>query len=197
LLVSDVLTSRFVEGGVRFSRMREFAYIHEEGAVPKGLKGIPFLAHFDRAHLDDILYSSSIIECDPGDAVIEEGGSGSRIYILTSGEVEISKKGERLAVLNTVGDIFGELAALGDEVRSATVRAVKPTLLLAVDQKFLQDIKPRQENPAFYASFFEFLGRLTAQRLKSTSDSLSRMEARVAALEAELRELRARQFTAV
>jgi CRP-like cAMP-binding protein len=185
------------EEGLLFFRMREFAYIHEEGAVPKGLKGIPFLAHFERSHLDDILYSSSIIECEPGDAVIEEGGSGSRIYILTSGEVEISKKGERLAVLNTVGDIFGELAALGDEVRSATVRAVKPTLLLAVDQKFLQDIKPRQENPAFYASFFEFLGRLTAQRLKSTSDALSRMEARVAALESELEELRAQRLTTV
>lgn len=177
--------------------MREFAYIHEEGAVPKGLKGIPFLAHFERAHLDDILYSSSILECEPGDAVIEEGGTGSRIYILTSGEVEISKKGERLAVLNTVGDIFGELAALGDEMRSATVRAIKPTLLLAVDQKFLQDIKPKHEHPAFYAAFYEFLGRLTAQRLRATSDLLSRMEARVADLEEEVQELRAQQLTSV
>ena len=177
--------------------MREFAYIHEEGEVPQGLKGIPFLAHFDRAHLDDILYSSCIIECEPGDAVIEEGVNGSRIYILTSGEVEILKKGERLAVLNTVGDIFGELAALGDEMRPATVRATRSTLLLAVDQKFLQDIKPKNEHAAFYAAFYEFLGRLTAQRLRATSDLLSKMEARIADLEAEVKELRARALTSV
>jgi CRP-like cAMP-binding protein len=166
--------------------MREFAYIHDEGSLPEALRSIAFLSHFDRRHLDDILYSSCIIECDPGDAVIEEGGTGSRIYILTSGEVEILKRGERLAVLNKIGDIFGELAALGDEVRSATVRATRPTLLLAVDQKFLQDIKPVREYPDFYAALYEFLARLTANRLRATSELLSRTEARVAELEARL-----------
>jgi hypothetical protein len=66
-----------------------------------------------------------------------------------------------------------------------------------VDQKFLQDIKPRNEHAAFYAAFYEFLGRLTAQRLRATSDLLSKMEARIADLEAEVKELRSRALTHV
>ena len=41
-----------------------------------------------------------------------------------------------LASFKNTGDIFGELAALGDELRSATVQANSKSFLLAVDQKF-------------------------------------------------------------
>jgi len=169
--------------------MREFAYIHEEGKLPDGLKGLPFLETFEADHLDDVLYSSSLVECEPGDTVIEEGGSGSRIYILLAGSVEISKGGEILASLKGHGDVFGELAALGDELRTATVRSLDKTFLLAVDQKFLQDTKPKKENPSFYAAFYEFLARITATRLKATSEELSRIERELHETRSELEKL--------
>jgi len=170
--------------------MREFAYIHEEGAVPQGLKGIPFLAHFERAHLDDILYSSCIIECDAGDAVIEEGVSGSRIYILTSGKSKFSKKASVWLCSTPSGTFL--VSWLPSATRCVPLRfgPPDPPCFRAVDQKFLQDIKPKHEHPAFYSAFYEFLGRSTAQRLRATSDMLSRMEARVADLEAELEAIR-------
>lgn len=168
--------------------MREYAYIHEEGKLPDSLKGLPFLETFEEDHLDDVLYSSCLVECEKGDVIIEEGGSGSRIYILLAGSVEISKGGEALARLSGHGDIFGELAALGDELRSATVRALGKAFLLAVDQKFLQDTKPKKENPRFYAAFYEFLARITASRLKATSEELSRVERELHRLQKELAE---------
>lgn len=170
--------------------MREFAYIHEEGKIPETLQGVPFLQSFEKQHLDDVLYSSSIIECDPGDVVIEEGGSGSRIYILMAGAVDVAKNGEILASFSNTGDIFGELAALGDEMRSATVKANSKSFLLAVDQKFLHDIKPREENPNFYAAFYEFLARVIAQRLKATSMELARLDAELDAAKEELAKLK-------
>jgi len=54
---------------------------------------------------------------------------------------------------------------------------------LAVDQKFLQDIKPRDEHPAFYAALYEFIARVTAGRLEITSRKL-------AVAEKEIRELK-------
>ncbi|MEM0970613.1 MAG: cyclic nucleotide-binding domain-containing protein, partial [Verrucomicrobiota bacterium] len=164
-----------------------FAYIHEEGKIPDEMRGLPFLESFKKQHLDDILYSSSLMECEDGDVIIEEGGSGSRIYILLSGAVEISKAGETLARLRGHGDTFGELAALGDELRSATVRAQGKAILLAVDQKFLQDTKPREKNPEFYAAFYEFLARITATRLKATSEELSRLERQLHDAQEQLR----------
>ncbi len=176
--------------------MREFAYIHEEGQIPETLQSVPFLKSFESGHLDDVLYSSSIIECDPGDAIIEEGGSGSRIYILMAGGVTISKGGEKLATITNPGEIFGELAALGDEMRSATVSATDKTFLLAVDQKFLQDVKPKKENPSFYAAFYEFLARVTAARLKATSEELSRFERTLHETQAELAALKGEKASA-
>lgn len=170
--------------------MREFAYIHEEGKIPETLQGVPFLQSFEEEHLDDVLYSSSIIECDQDDVVIEEGGSGSRIYILMAGSVDVVKNGEVLASFKSTGDIFGELAALGDEMRSATVRANSKTFLLAVDQKFLQDIKPKEANPEFYAAFYEFLARVIATRLKATSMELARLDKQLDEAKAELAKLK-------
>jgi hypothetical protein len=50
---------------------------------------------------------------------------------------------------------------------------------LAVDQKFLHDIRPRDEDPAFHASLFEFVARLIAKKLDATSRRLAEVEKRL------------------
>jgi hypothetical protein len=57
-----------------------------------------------------------------------------------------------------------------------------------VDQKFLQDIKPREEDPAFYAALYEFIARVTAGRLQATSRRLAELELEVKSLQAKLAE---------
>jgi CRP/FNR family transcriptional regulator, cyclic AMP receptor protein len=164
--------------------MKEYAFIHEHGQVPESLRAVPFLGSFNEEQLDDVLNSSSYIHCENGDAIIEEGAIDSRIYVLLSGAVEVRKAGKVLATISRPGEVFGELAVVNEDRRSASVVAAKSTVCLAVDQKFLQDVKPREEFPAFYASLYEFIARVTATRLQATSR-------RLAEVEKELRELRA------
>jgi CRP/FNR family transcriptional regulator, cyclic AMP receptor protein len=166
--------------------MKEFAFIHEHGQVPQSLRAVPFLESFNDDQLDDVLNSSSYISCEEGDTIIKEGAVDSRIYILLSGGVEVCKDGKTLTSIKRPGEVFGELAVVNDDRRSASVVAVKPTVCLAVDQKFLQDIKPREEHPAFYASLYEFIARVTAGRLQATSRRLSELELEVKALKAKL-----------
>ncbi len=156
--------------------MKEFAYIHEEGNVPDTLRKVPFLESFSEEHLNDVLHSSAILECEPGDVIIEEGETGSRIHILLAGTLEVVKDGDVLASLINTGDIFGEMAALSDEVRSASVISKTRSFCLAVDQKFLEYMKPKKENPAFYAALYEFIAKLTAKRLKATSEHLAKVD---------------------
>lgn len=163
--------------------MKEFAYIHDEGNVPDTLRKIPFLEAFSEEHLNDVLHSSAIVECDPGDIIIAEGEDASRIFILLGGEVDVVKDGNTLVTMDSVGDIFGELAALEDEVRSASVVARTQAFCLAVDQRFLEYAMPKEDNPRFYASLYEFIAKLTAKRLKATSQVLARVDK-------ELRELK-------
>jgi CRP/FNR family transcriptional regulator, cyclic AMP receptor protein len=156
--------------------MKEFAFIHEHGAVPDALRAVPFLGSFDDDQLDDVLDSSSYLQCEPGDVIIEEGEIDSRIYILLSGTIEVCKGGKLIVAISRAGEVFGELAVVNEDRRSASVIAKTKVVCLAVDQKFLQDIKPRDEHPAFYAALYEFIARVTAGRLEITSRKLATAE---------------------
>jgi CRP-like cAMP-binding protein len=165
--------------------MKELLYIHDEGKFSDSLKQIPFLRSFKEEHLEDILNSSCILECEPGDEILSEGNPANRIFILLTGKLEVTKDGEHLADFSNTGDLFGELAALKDEHRSASVVATERTYCLAIDQKFLEDILPKEQNPEFYAALYGFIANIMAERLKRTSEELSRVEK-------ELHELRSK-----
>lgn len=68
------------------------------------------------------------------DEIIGEGEKGDALYIITRGQVEVFKEGARIAELRD-GDFFGEMALLGDQVRTATVKAKIPTTLLRLNRK--------------------------------------------------------------
>jgi CRP-like cAMP-binding protein len=164
--------------------MKEFAYIHDEGTRPAALQTVPLFKTFTEEQLDDVLNSSNLLQCDVGDAIIEEGSIDSRIYILLSGTLEVRVGGKHVVNIARSGEVFGELALVNQDKRLASVVAATKAVCLAVDQKFLQDIHPRDEDPAFYASLYEFVARLIAKKLDSTSRYLGEVER-------ELRELKA------
>jgi len=84
-----------------------------------------------------ILAITREVEFLDGETIMEEGAPGSTMYIITKGAVEISKtltmalgKGEheeREKVLTTLKAedhvVFGEMALIGEEVRSASIFA--------------------------------------------------------------------------
>jgi|GEM_PF-437290 len=156
--------------------MKEFAYIHDEGATPAALQTVPLFKTFSEEQLDDVLNSSNLLQCDVGDAIIQEGTIDSRIYILLSGTLEVRVGGKHVANIARSGEVFGELALVNQDKRLASVVAATKAVCLAVDQKFLQDIHPRDEDPAFYAALYEFVARLIAKKLDATSRYLAGVE---------------------
>jgi CRP/FNR family cyclic AMP-dependent transcriptional regulator len=166
--------------------MKEFAYIHEEGKLPTLLNNIPFLESFTDGHRNDILYSSYFIQCDAGEVLIEQGADDSRIFILLTGEAEVVKDSEPITVINKSGEVFGELAIVSDEKRSATVRAKSELLCLVIDQKFLSEIKPEGQNASYYAAFYGFLCKVMADRLKRNTQHLAKLEREIEELRAAL-----------
>jgi CRP-like cAMP-binding protein len=162
--------------------MKEYAYIHEDGTLPTELKTVPFLNSFNDEQLDEVLTSSNIIQAEPGDVIIQEGSIDTRIYILLSGELEVRVGGKRVAAITRAGEVFGELALVNQDKRVASVVAAQSSFCLAVDQKFLQDIHPREEDPAFHAALFEFVARLIAKKLDATSRRLAEVEKELRAL---------------
>ena len=112
-----------------------------------------------------------------GHVVVRQGEYGEHIYAVQEGELEVVKErkggGEiQVAVLRS-GDIFGEMAILQKEVRSATVRTLTETRLLTVDKKtFMSRV---HEDPSLAFNIV----RMMAQRIRSLNAKLGERRARV------------------
>jgi CRP-like cAMP-binding protein len=156
--------------------MKEFAYIHDGTQSPSSLRAVPALSSFTTEQLDEVLNSSSLLQCEPGDHIIREGSIDSRIYVLLSGDLEVRVGERRVAMISRPGEVFGELALVNQDKRLASVVAASRAVCLAVDQKFLQDIHPRESDPDFHAALYEFVARLVVRKLEATSRRLAEVE---------------------
>lgn len=80
------------------------------------------------------IYSSSY---ESGDVIFREGDAGDSAYIVESGAVEISmiQNGQR-TVLSRIGEggLFGEMAVIDDQPRTATVVALEKTNLVSISR---------------------------------------------------------------
>ena len=83
----------------------------------------------------------------PGDVVLENGALGREIYLIVEGSVEVVKaQGEEETFLGQrgPGELIGEMAFLEDRPRSATVRAIAPTLALEFSEIGLREALAEQ-----------------------------------------------------
>jgi CRP/FNR family cyclic AMP-dependent transcriptional regulator len=74
-----------------------------------------------------------------GQIIFEEGSNGDWIYVVDEGEVEISKKvGGKRVVIESLkeGDVFGEMAYIDKEPRSATATAKGKAVVGIIDRDF-------------------------------------------------------------
>ena len=76
-------------------------------------------------------------ELDAGEALFEAGDEARHLFAVVEGAVEINVGGAVREVVES-GGIVGEMGLLVDHVRTATVRAIEPTVVAAIDeQRFL------------------------------------------------------------
>jgi serine/threonine-protein kinase len=73
----------------------------------------------------------------PGTVIMKEGDAGDAAYMIVSGQCRayrsVGDQTETLAMMNA-GDVFGEMALLLDEPRSASVEAVDKVTVLVLDK---------------------------------------------------------------
>lgn len=77
-----------------------------------------------------------------GELLFQQGQQGSAAFVIESGSIEIfSERGDVVQVIACLGanEIFGEMALLGDAIRTASARAAEPTQLLVVTNEHLNE----------------------------------------------------------
>jgi len=105
-----------------------------------------------------------------GQNIITEGIVSTKAYIITSGQVKVTKKvGDKQIVIGNLkeGDIFGEMGLLGEINRTASVTAIGDVNLGVIDKelfdKFINTV-PEEAQLIF---------RALIERLKITTTKLA------------------------
>jgi HEAT repeat protein/ATP/ADP translocase len=124
------------------------------------LKESPFFAALPLEELYHVALSIEEESVKGNTAVIKEGTMGDKMYIVVKGELEVKKEGgPRLAVLGEK-QVFGDMALLDDEPRSASVVAMGDVHLLSLQRSSLERILRR------YSSISFNMMRILSRRLR-------------------------------
>jgi MFS family permease len=97
------------------------------------LRAIPIFAPLPPAVVERLASIAEEVRVLPGVAVCTQGDPGDRFYAIAAGSAEVSADGEERPRLGP-GDFFGEIALLRDVPRTATVTAVEPLRLYALER---------------------------------------------------------------
>ncbi len=104
------------------------------------LRSLPLFGPLSPPTLESIARQLELVEVAAGTAVIREGADGDRWYAVSDGQLEVTKDGQALALLER-GAGFGEIALLRDVPRTATVTARTDCVLYALGKEaFLEAI---------------------------------------------------------
>ena len=136
--------------------------------VLDSLRGIPLFRRVSESDLEEL--ATHLIERRfPKNAtVVEEGLPGDYMYVIREGRAKVTKASEdgREKIMNFLeaGAFFGDMALLGDETRSASVKTLEESVLLALSRRDFIDLL--RQSPDLSLAVIEEL----ANRLRETNE---------------------------
>jgi serine/threonine-protein kinase len=119
------------------------------------LQYIPFFNDFTPKQIEQLYLASDIDKAKKDSVIITEGDIDDTFYIVLSGTVRIEKAGKVIAKVG-VGECFGEMAYIGGQARTATVKADTDCLLMRISATLL-DRAPGPIQLLFFKNFSRFL----------------------------------------
>ncbi len=106
-----------------------------------------------------------------GDQIVRQGEQGDEMYVILQGSTQVFAGGgeqRKALMLMRRGDVFGEMALVWRDVRSADVVAAEPVEVLAVDEHFLRRLQRRY--PRIASKVFLNLTRILSDRLQRMTE---------------------------
>ncbi len=149
------------------------------------LGNIYLFENLDAAELEQVLSRTKSRTFPAESVIIQEGEMGDSLFIMVSGEVEITKRltlvldedtpkervMSRLKAEN--GVYFGEMTLLESEARSATVTALTDCVLLELHQKDFLDLI--QDHPVLGVKLLLRLAQVLSAHLRKTNQDVIKL----------------------
>jgi hypothetical protein len=105
--------------------------------VVHALRHVPLFAQLDEATLRGLAERAELLVLPAGREVFQAGSASDELYLLETGVVHVLAQGGKLMDELGSGAVFGELALLTRERRSATVRTATASTLIRIPRSAL------------------------------------------------------------
>jgi voltage-gated potassium channel len=92
---------------------------------------VPFFAALGPAAIADVTHVLRTMDLPPRTMIIRKGQQGDCMYFIAAGEVEVDLPGKKVRLGE--GAFFGEMALLGNNLRSANIATTRLSKLLVLD----------------------------------------------------------------
>jgi len=144
--------------------------LHPKECLDDYLKEIVIFHGLSDDELETVSKYFEMVEKPKGNVIYEEDESGSEMYVILTGSVEIVKKDHlgklhRLAVLKE-GDVFGEMSLIEMQKRIAMVKALEICTLGVLSKNSLYSIY--KTNIALFAKIVLNIARELSRRLRKS-----------------------------
>jgi predicted acylesterase/phospholipase RssA/CRP-like cAMP-binding protein len=119
----------------------------------------------DAAIIDDLLRLGEWVKLFSGDRLFSEGDPGDSVYIVVAGRLRaLAEDAGRRRVLGEIrpGESVGEMGLLAGHPRTATVEALRDSLVVRISDKAFQEVV------ATHPQFITTLSRLVIRRMTET-----------------------------
>lgn len=92
---------------------------------------VPFFAALGPSAIADVTHMLRTMDLPPRTMIIRKGQQGDCMYFIAAGEVEVDLPGKKVRL--SEGAFFGEMALLGNNLRSANITTTRLSKLLVLD----------------------------------------------------------------
>lgn len=127
------------------------------------LKSIDLFSQIPGEDLSQIALITDEVQYEEGDEIFHEGDPGDTLYFVIDGRVRIHTARDELAVLGE-RQVFGEMALLDSEPRSASATAVSDVTLLKIHRDDFHEILAEK------AEIAQGIIKVLTRRLRNTLD---------------------------
>jgi predicted acylesterase/phospholipase RssA/CRP-like cAMP-binding protein len=130
------------------------------------LASTELLRDLDEATFESLAAELEWISVGTNDVLMREGEDGDSLFILLSGRLRVflPRDDHEIAVGEiSPGEAVGEMAIIGDERRSATVRAVRPSTLVRLTRTGFERLEERHPN------VMRHMAKLLVRRLRDVN----------------------------
>jgi CRP-like cAMP-binding protein len=130
-----------------------------EEAITDFLIHFPFFDRLSRNEMDLVANHIEIIELDPGQFLFKEGDKGDCVFFIVKGELDVIKEPR-----------IGEMSVIDKIPRSATVKAVKKSLLVTITGTGFDLVL--KDYPEIGVKILKGMAKLLSLNLRKTSSLL-------------------------